>query len=131
MQKIDGIDEQQLNKLMSFVNEGKDNRIETLKSHGEELGQFVETGKNNRISTLKKTMDQANLVSIVLLVISVIITLSISTALIKAIARSVKQLYQRTGKCCRRGFQRKSYNRSNSAVDRGCTWKFLKEACRR
>lgn len=92
LQKMDGIDEQQLNKLMSFVNEGKDNRIETLKDHGEELGQFVETGKNNRISTLKKTMDQANLVSIVLLVISVIITLSISTALIKAIARSVKQL---------------------------------------
>ena len=92
LQKMDGIDEQQLNKLMSFVNEGKDNRIETLKGYGEELGQFVETGKNNRISTLKKTMDQANLVSIVLLVISVIITLSISTALIKAIARSVKQL---------------------------------------
>lgn len=92
LRSIDGIDSAELNKLMQSINDGVDNRISVLKSHGEEMKGFVETGKNNRVSTLQKTMNFSNLVSIGLLIVSVIITLVISTALIKAIATSVKQL---------------------------------------
>lgn len=92
LQKISGVDEAERTKLMEFVNSGKDNRIATLKDYGEQLKTFVNTGKDNRIATLQKTMNISNIVSIALLVVSVIITLLISTALIKAIAQSVRQL---------------------------------------
>lgn len=92
LKTITGISDAERDKLMQFVNTGKDNRIDTLKEYGEQLKVFVDTGKDNRIATLKQTMNISNLVSIVLLAVSVIITLSISTALIREIARSVKQL---------------------------------------
>ncbi len=78
--------------LMEFVNTGKDNRIKTLEEHGEELKKFLETGKNSRIETLRNTMNMSNIVSVAFLVVSVIITLIISTALIRVIAESVRQL---------------------------------------
>lgn len=87
-----GIDAAECEKLMSFVNEGKDNRIATLEEHGEELKTFLNTGKDNRIATLKSTMNMSNIISVVLLAVSVAVTLFISTALIKAIAQSVRQL---------------------------------------
>lgn len=90
--KVDGIDENERATLMEFVNSGKDNRISTLQQYGEQLKEFVNTGKDNRIVTLKETMNLSNIISIVLLVFSVVITLVISTALIKIIAQSVRQL---------------------------------------
>lgn len=65
---------------------------ETLKDYCEQMKQFVETGKNERVATLKSTMNMSNIINVVLLVISVVITLIISTALIKVIAESVRQL---------------------------------------
>ncbi|WP_301043491.1 hypothetical protein, partial [Parabacteroides goldsteinii] len=92
LRKMGDIDARELNELMEFVNSGKDNRIETLKSYGDELSEFVETGKDNRVATLKRTMNMSNWISIALLAVSVIITVTISTTLIKTIARSVRQL---------------------------------------
>lgn len=92
LESMTTIDDNKRRELMEFVNSGKDNRIQTLKDHGEELKVFVNTGKDNRIATLQRTMNISNVINIVLLVISVIITLVISTALIKTIARSVRQL---------------------------------------
>ncbi len=92
LSKVDGVDENERAALMEFVNSGKDNRISTLQEYGEQLKEFVNTGKDNRIATLKETMNLSNIISIVLLVVSVVITLVISTALIKIIAQSVRQL---------------------------------------
>ncbi len=89
---ITEIDDATRQEMMDFVNSGKDNRIATLKSHGEELKSFVNTGKDNRIATLRETMNISNTINIVLLIVSVVITLVISTALIKTIAQSVHQL---------------------------------------
>ena len=92
LRSIEGLDDAEFNKLSNFVNTGKDNRISTLEEYGNELSEFVESGKNDRIATLQSTMNMSSLISIALLVVSIIITLTISTALIKTIARSVKQL---------------------------------------
>lgn len=92
LKKIATLDEAERNSLMQFVNSGKDSRVSTLKQYGEELKDFVEEGKDQRIASLKNTMNISNLISLGLLALSVIITLIISTALIKAIAQSVRQL---------------------------------------
>ncbi len=92
LETMTGIDESKRQELMDFVNNGKDNRIQVLRDHGEELKVFVNTGKDERIVALQNTMNISNIINIVLLVISVTITLIISTALIKTIARSVRQL---------------------------------------
>lgn len=89
---ITNLDEATSAALMEFVNSGKDNRIQVLRDHGEELKVFVDTGKDERIATLQETMNISNMINIALLVISVVITLVISTALIRTIAQSVRQL---------------------------------------
>lgn len=92
LETLSGIDQAEKEKLMEFVTTGKDNRIATLKAYGEELKEFLNTGKDNRIATLKSKMGISNIISIILLAVSVVITLVISTALIKIIAQSVRQL---------------------------------------
>ena len=90
--EMTNIDSSAKEALMEFVNTGKDNRIATLADYGERLKVFVNEGKDNRIATLKTTMGISNIISIILLAVSVIVTLVISTALIKTIAQSVRQL---------------------------------------
>jgi len=92
LEKMDAVSVKEREALMEFVNTGKDNRIAILTDYSEELKTFVNTGKDDRIATLQRTMYISNNVNIVILIVSVVITLSISTALIKTIARSIKQL---------------------------------------
>ncbi len=89
---ITNLDEAKRMELMDFVNTGKDNRIQTLRDSGDQLKEFVNTGKDERIATLQNTMNISNIISLVLLVFSVVITVMIGTALTKAIAQSVRQL---------------------------------------
>ncbi len=92
LRTVENMDEAELNKLIEFVNSGKDSRIATLEEYGEELSAYVETGKDERIETLRNTMNMSSGISVGLLIVSVIITITISTTLIKTIARSVRQL---------------------------------------
>ncbi|MCM1174667.1 MAG: methyl-accepting chemotaxis protein [Blautia sp.] len=92
LDKMDGVNADELNRIIALIDEDKDGRIETLQSYSDQLGGFVESNNSDSITTLESTMGMSNWVSIGLLIVSVAITLFISTALIKVIARSVKQL---------------------------------------
>ncbi len=92
LMKLSELSESERNKLMEFVNSGKDNRVTILKQYGEQLKAYVEEGKDERVSTLERTMSISNIINLVLLFVSVVITIFIGSVLIKAIARSVKQL---------------------------------------
>lgn len=92
LKKIADIDDNERNKLMEFINSGKDSRIATVQEYGNTLKEFVETGKDERVSALRETMNMSTFISLALLAVSVVITLIISTALVKVIAQSVRQL---------------------------------------
>ncbi len=92
LMKMDDIDDNERAGLMEFVNASKDESIATMEQYGEALKGFVDSGMDSSMTELQDTMNISNLVSVILLAVSVVITLLISTALIKTIAQSIRQL---------------------------------------
>ena len=91
LMKMDDIDDNERATLMEFINASKDESIATMEQYGDSLKEFVDSGMDNSMAELQDTMNLSNLVSVILLAVSVVITLIISTALIKTIAQSIRQ----------------------------------------
>ncbi|MCM1542273.1 MAG: methyl-accepting chemotaxis protein [Blautia sp.] len=89
---MSGISAEDREELVDIIEDDNVTKVAAMESNNEQMKAFVAQDMDARTTELQRIMNLSNLVSIILLVLSVVITVVIGTALVKVIAVSIKQL---------------------------------------